>query len=26
VAGLAFMVILGLGLFYEWRMGGLQWH
>lgn len=26
IGGLAFMVILGLGLFYEWRMGGLQWH
>ncbi|MFA7495097.1 MAG: NADH-quinone oxidoreductase subunit A [Acidithiobacillus sp.] len=26
IGGLIFMAILGLGLFYEWRMGGLQWH
>ncbi len=25
LGGGGFMTVLGLGLFYEWRMGGLQW-
>lgn len=26
LGGLGFVGILALGLFYEWRMGGLAWH